>query len=85
MIRRLMNAAASIAALTFAAAAFAQQGQFGTAQEARAMLDKGVTAVKADKTKALAMFNNQEGEFLDRDLYPFLLQCRRREVRCRRP
>jgi hypothetical protein len=27
--------------------------------------------VKADKTKALDMFNKGEGGFLDRDLYPF--------------
>jgi hypothetical protein len=61
----------STAALTLSAAAFAQQGQFGTAQEARAMLNRAVAAVKADKTKALDMFNNGEGGFLDRDLYPF--------------
>ena len=60
----------STAALTLSVAAFAQ-GQFGTANEARAMLDKAVAAVKADKTKALDMFNNGEGGFLDRDLYPF--------------
>src|ERR1700692_3089516 len=35
------------------------------------MLVKAVTAVKADKTKALDMFNNGEGGFLDRDLYVF--------------
>ena len=35
------------------------------------MLDKAVAAVKADKTKALDMFNKGEGGFLDRDLYPF--------------
>ena len=69
MIRRLMMGAVSTAVLTLSAATFAGQGQFGTAQEARAMLNKAVAAVKADKTKALEMFNN--GELLDRDLYPF--------------
>jgi len=48
-----------------------QHGQFGTAAEAKAMLEKAVVAVKADKAKALAMFNNGEGGFKDRDLYPF--------------
>ncbi len=48
-----------------------QQGQLGTAAEAKAMLEKAVAAVKADQTKALAMFNNGEGGFKDRDLYPF--------------
>jgi hypothetical protein len=64
-----MMAAASTAALTFSAAVFAQQ--FGTAQEARAMLDKTVSALKADKTKTLDLINKGEGGFLDRDLYPF--------------
>jgi signal transduction histidine kinase len=35
------------------------------------MLQKAVAAVKADKAKALDMFNKGEGGFLDRDLYPF--------------
>ena len=48
-----------------------QQGQLGTAAEAKAMLEKAVAAVKADQTKALAMFNNGDGGFKDRDLYPF--------------
>jgi hypothetical protein len=56
-------------ALMLSAAAFAQRG--GTPQEARAMLDKAVAAVKADRDVALAMFLKGEGGFLDRDLYPF--------------
>src|SRR5215467_14553028 len=47
------------------------QGQYGTAAEAKAMLEKAVAAVKADKEKALAMFNKGEGGFKDRDLQPF--------------
>ena len=42
-----------------------------TADEAKAMLMKAVAAVKADKAKALDMFNKGEGGFLDRDLYVF--------------
>src|SRR5712691_6549082 len=59
------------AALTLSPAVFAQQGQTGTAQEARAMLVKAVAAIKADQAVALAMFNKGEGGFKDRDLYPF--------------
>src|SRR5437588_7979992 len=70
MFRTLMIGAVS--ALTLSAAAFAQQG--GTAQEARAMLDKAVAAVKADQAVALAMFLKGEGGFLDRELYPFLFR-----------
>ena len=69
MFRTLMIGAVSAAALTLSAAAFAQQG--GTAEEARAMLDKAVVAVLADQTVALAMFPKGEDGFLDRDLYPF--------------
>jgi hypothetical protein len=56
----------------FSSTTFAQQrGQFGTADEAKAMLLKAVAAMKADKGKALDMINKGEGGFLDRDLYPF--------------
>ena len=47
----------------------AQQG--GTPQEAQAMLNKAVAALKADQAVALAMFIKGENGFLDRDLYPF--------------
>ena len=69
MIRTFMIGAVSATALALSAAAFAQQG--GTAQEARAMLDKAVAAVKADQAVALAMFLKGEGGFRDRELYPF--------------
>ena len=35
------------------------------------MLDKAVTAVKANKADALAKFTKGDGGFKDRDLYPF--------------
>lgn len=44
---------------------------YGTPAEAKAMLEKAVAAVKADKAKALEMFTKGEGGFKDRDLYPF--------------
>jgi hypothetical protein len=71
MARRITIAAASVTVLALAQAAFAQQGQLGTAQEARAMLDKAVAALKADREVALAMFNKGEGGFRDRDLNAF--------------
>ena len=67
MIRSFIVAAASVAVFTLSTTAFAQ----GTATEARAMLDKAVVAVKADKAKTLDMINKGEGGFLDRDLYVF--------------
>ena len=59
------------AMLTLCLAAYAHAAQYGTADEARAMLDKAVAAVEADRTKALDMFNKGEGGFKDRDLYVF--------------
>src|SRR6201996_3397850 len=69
MLRTSVIAAVSAAVLTFSTAALGQQG--GTAAEAKAMLMKAAAAVKADKAKALEMFNKGEGGFLDRDLYVF--------------
>ena len=66
-------AMASAAAFLLSPPAFAQS-EFGTADEAKAMLSRAVAAVKADKAKALNMFNKGgEGGFLDRDLYPFCM------------
>ena len=42
---------------------------FGTPEEAKAMLERAVAAVKEDKAKALDMFNKGEDGFKDRDLY----------------
>jgi len=61
-------AALILAAFTFTTA---EASEYGTADEARAMLDKAVAAVKADEAEALAMFNSPEGDFRDRDLYVF--------------
>ena len=59
----------STMALVLWAATTTQAAEFGTREEAKAMLDKAVTAMKENKEKALAMFNNGESGFKDRDLY----------------
>ncbi len=66
-MRKLVIGALGAIAVLFSTTAFAQ----GTAAEAKAMLEKAVAAVKADKAKALEMFNSGEGGFRDRDLYVF--------------
>jgi Single Cache domain 2 len=71
MMRKYVIAAISAAVLAVPVTAFAQQGQLGTADEAKAMLMKAVAAVKADRDVALGMFNKGEGGFRDRDLYVF--------------
>ena len=75
-MRHLAFAIGTAATLLFAhlsssAQAPAPKAQFGSEQEARAMLEKAVVAVKADKAKALEMFNKGQGGFKDRDLYVF--------------
>jgi hypothetical protein len=55
--------------LTFSVASAAAP-QFGTAEEARAMLDHAVAALKSDEAKALRDFNDTKNKlFHDRDLY----------------
>jgi Single Cache domain 2 len=71
MVRQFMIAAAAVSVLALSPVALAQQPNHGSADEAKAMLLKAAAAVKADKAKALDMFNKGEGGFLDRDLYPF--------------
>ena len=60
------------AALTLSTTVLAQGS--GTGAEAKAMLEKAVAAVKADKAKALADFLAGGNGFKDRDLYPFCFQ-----------
>ncbi len=55
----------------FGSAGIAAEPPYGTPEEAKAMLEKAVVALKADKSKALVMFTRGEGSFKDRDLYPY--------------
>lgn len=71
MIRSFVIGVSAFALIGLSSAALAQQVKQGTAAEARAMLQKTIAAVKADKTKALEMIAKGEGGFLDGDLYPF--------------
>jgi signal transduction histidine kinase len=69
MTRKQLIRSLAVLSLGFATVAFA--ADFGTAAEAKAMLEKAVTALKANQASALAMFTKGEGGFKDRDLYPF--------------
>ena len=71
MIRKVTICALAATVLTISSAAFPQESPYGNDVEAKAMLEKAVVAVKADKAKALSMFNSGEGGFKDRDLQPF--------------
>src|ERR1700683_694884 len=67
MFRRIVIGVLSIIALAFSQAAFAQ----GTAADAKAMLEKTVAALKADKAKSLDEINAGTNGFLVGDIYPF--------------
>jgi hypothetical protein len=71
MFRNVAFAAINVAVLVFLTAALARAADYGTADEARAMLDKAVAAVTEDKAKALDMFNRGEGGFKDRRRHCF--------------
>lgn len=69
MLKSIVGAVCAL--ILTANAPLALAADFGTAAEARTMLDKAVAAVKADKAAALSQFAKGEGGFKDRDLYPF--------------
>lgn len=62
---------AALSVMVAVGAATAIAAEYGTAAEAKAMLEKAAAAVKKDKAKALEMFAKGEGGFKDRDLYVF--------------
>ena len=64
--------AAALAASLCAGATIVRAEPFGTPEQARAMLDRAVTALKADEKAALKAFNDPDNkQFRDRDLYVF--------------
>jgi signal transduction histidine kinase len=67
MLRKLTIGTLSATAVVFSTAAFAQ----GTAADAKAMLEKTIAALKADKAKTLDEINKAENGFLMDDIYPF--------------
>ena len=71
MLRNLALVVGYAAVLVLSNATSVRAAEYGTAEEAKAMLEKAVAAVKEDKAKALDMFNKGEGGFKDRDLYVY--------------
>jgi signal transduction histidine kinase len=69
---RSMFASALVAWALLWSAAVANAQQSGTAAEAKAMLDRAATALKANEATALSEFNDKNDmQFHDRDLYVF--------------
>ena len=71
MMRAALLSVAGLAAAVFMASAPASAAEYGTAAEAKALLERAVVEVKTDKAAALVKFNDPKGAFRDRDLYVF--------------
>lgn len=71
MLRFSALTAASLVALTLSALSFAQHAQYGTAAEAKAMVERVIKELKAEPKEAIAKFNKLDGSFRDRDLYVY--------------
>jgi len=69
MKRLVTTIAIALAVVLRSAAALA--GDLGSAEEARALLDRAVVELKQDRDAAIARFNRGDGGFRDRDLYVF--------------
>jgi hypothetical protein len=71
MNKKVVAGGLTALALVFGAAIAVAQ-QFGSASEAKAMLDRAVAELKSSETAALAKFNDKDNkQFRDRDLYVF--------------
>jgi cytochrome c len=67
---KVVFAAVAVIGLQFAAIAATN----GTADEAKAMVERAVKLIETEgKDKAFAQFNDPAGKFVDRDLYVFVL------------
>ena len=69
-MRRTITASMA-AVMLVVTAGLASAGEFGTREEAKAMLERAVAVLKADEGRALDLFTAGTGGFVDRDLYVF--------------
>lgn len=68
MLRHLAFAGYAVMLVFFALPSVAET-EFATPEEAKALLEKAVVAMKEDEAKALDMFATGEGGFKSKDLY----------------
>ncbi len=60
-----------VAVVLMVAAGVASATEFGTREQAKALFERGIAMLKADKERALELFTSGHGGFIDRDLYVF--------------
>ena len=71
MSKKIVASGLTAVVLLWNAAAVGAQ-QFGTADEAKAMLDRAISALKTNEASALSQFNDPSNkQFRDHDLYVF--------------
>ena len=70
MLKQTLACTALIASI-FGSPIIASPAEYGTSDEAKAMLNRAIVAVKADVAGAIAKFNHNEPPFRDRDLFVF--------------
>ena len=71
MNTRLLASAFAMLALLWSSASFSAE-QFASANDAKAMLDRAIAAMKANQAAALKQFNDdKDKQFRDRDLYVY--------------
>ena len=69
MLKQMLLSTVLVAAAGNVATCSAEE--FGGVEEAKAMLNRAVFAVKSDKLAAIAKFNYNDPQFRDRDLFVF--------------
>ena len=60
-----------VAVVLMVAAGVASATEFGTREQAKALFERGIAMLKANKERALDLFTSGHGGFIDRDLYVF--------------
>jgi hypothetical protein len=58
----------TVAVVLMVAAGVASATEFGTREQAKAMFERAIVVLKADKERALDLFTSGHGGFIDRDL-----------------
>jgi signal transduction histidine kinase len=71
MRKSIVTSTVAAAALFLGAGYAIGAAEFGSAAEAKKMLEHAVTELKVNEAAAVTKFNKADGEFRDRDLYLF--------------
>ena len=71
MLKHALLCTGVVASVYVAFLSTSRAAEYGTSEEAQAMLKRAVAQVKKDKLAAMASFNHNDTSFRDRDLFVF--------------